>query len=90
MSIDCELKKGAIRMISAHSCVARLILVAGLLDGLHAASAQVRVWEGTLPLPTYEEDLPNPNPPFDQYSAKTTYPYTLRDQMTNQIGRAHV
>jgi hypothetical protein len=27
--------------------------------------AQVRGWEGTLVLPTYEEGMPDPNPPFD-------------------------
>jgi len=27
--------------------------------------AQVRVWEGTLVLPTYEAGMPDPSPPFD-------------------------
>jgi len=61
-----------------------LILVTSLLAGLHTASAEVKVWEGTFKLPVYEEGSPNPNPPFDQYNRNTNYPYTLRDQLTNQ------
>ncbi|HEX4488508.1 MAG TPA: DUF5107 domain-containing protein [Terriglobales bacterium] len=50
-----------------------------------AASAQVRVWQGTLTLPTYEEDLPDPNPPFDQFTTnKFNYPYTLRTNLTSR------
>ncbi len=47
--------------------------------------AQVRVWEGVLNLPTYEEGLPDPNPPFDQFAAgRFNYPYTLRKEITDQ------
>ncbi len=47
--------------------------------------AQVRVWEGTLTLPTYEEGAPDPNPPFDQFAGnKFNYPYTLRDNLTSR------
>jgi tetratricopeptide (TPR) repeat protein len=60
------------------------IVVTGLLAGLQTASAEVKVWEGTFKLPVYEEGSPNPNPPFDQYNRNTNYPYTLRDQLTNQ------
>jgi predicted Zn-dependent protease len=70
-------------MISMRRFLGRFTVVAGLLIGLHSAPAQVRVWEGTLQLPTYEEGQPDPNPPFDQYSASTNYPYTVRDQLTN-------
>lgn len=46
--------------------------------------AQVRVYEGTLSLPTYQEGPPNPNPPFDQYATtRFNYPYTLRDNLTS-------
>ena len=49
------------------------------------ASAQVRVWQGTLTLPTYEEGAPDPNPPFDQYAnGRFNYPYTLRDNLTDR------
>src|SRR5215471_8700486 len=49
-------------------------------------SAQVRVWEGVLELPVYEEGAPDPNPPFDQFSAggRFNYPYTLRNEITNR------
>ena len=71
-------------MISARKCLKPLLLVAALFTGLPTALAQVRVWQGTLNLPTYEEARPDPNPPFDQYSTGANYPYTLRDQLTNQ------
>jgi len=50
------------------------------------ASAQVRVWEGVLELPVYEEGSPDSNPSFDQFSAagRFNYPYTLRNEITNQ------
>ena len=47
--------------------------------------AQVRVWEGTLALPTYEEGMPDPNPPFDQFTSnKFNYPYVLRENLTSR------
>src|SRR4051812_1838475 len=46
--------------------------------------AQVRAWQGTLTLPTYEEGMPDPNPPFDQFAgSKFNYPYTLRENLTS-------
>ena len=71
-------------MISIRRYFGLLIVVTGLLAGLQTASAEVKVWEGTYKLPVYEEGSPNPNPPFDQYIRNTNYPYTLRDQLTNQ------
>lgn len=63
----------------------RNVLAAFLLLPLCQATAQVRVWQGTLTLPTYEEAAPDPNPPFDQYANdRFNYPYTLRDNLTNQ------
>ncbi len=51
---------------------------------LSPATAQVRVWQGTLTLPTYGEGAPDANPPFDQYAnGRFNYPYTLRDNLTN-------
>jgi tetratricopeptide (TPR) repeat protein len=56
-----------------------------LLLPLCQATAQVRAWQGTLTLPTYEEAAPDPNPPFDQYANdRFNYPYTLRTNLTNQ------
>jgi tetratricopeptide (TPR) repeat protein len=50
-----------------------------------SAYAQVRVWQGTLTLPTYEEGLPDPNPPFDQFTTnRFNYPYTLRTNITSR------
>jgi hypothetical protein len=47
--------------------------------------AQVRVWEGVLNLPAYEEGAPDPNPSFDQFAiSRFSYPYTLRKQITDQ------
>jgi tetratricopeptide (TPR) repeat protein len=61
------------------------ILPAFLLLTVCAATAQVRVWQGTLTLPTYEEGPPDPNPPFDQYAnGRFNYPYTLRHNLTNR------
>jgi tetratricopeptide (TPR) repeat protein len=52
--------------------------------------AQVRVWEGVLDLPTYEEGSPDPNPPFDQFAlGRFNYPYTLRNEITNSRQEHH-
>jgi len=46
--------------------------------------AQVRVWEGTMALPSYEEGAPDPNPPFDQFAtSRFNYPYVLRENLTS-------
>src|SRR5256714_1400989 len=45
---------------------------------------QVRVWEGVLDLPTYDEGAPDPNPPFDQFAtSRFNYPYTLRNEISD-------
>ena len=55
-----------------------------LLLTLSLARAEVRVWEGTLTLPTYEEGTPDRNPPFDEFAtSRFNYPYTLRENLTN-------
>src|SRR5215831_11065035 len=47
--------------------------------------ADVRVWQGTLTLPTTVEGPPDPNPPFDLFATtRFNYPYTLRDNLTGQ------
>ena len=46
---------------------------------------EVRVWQGTLTLPTYAEGAPDVNPPFDVFaSTQFNYPYTLREQITDK------
>ena len=58
-----------------------LVLLATALPGL----SQVRVWEGVLELPVYDEGAPDPNPPFDQLATnRFNYPYTLRNETTEQ------
>jgi hypothetical protein len=48
-----------------------------------ACAADVRVWQGTLTLPTTVEGPPDPNPPFDIFAAtRFNYPYTLRENLT--------
>jgi Flp pilus assembly protein TadD len=65
-------------MIKRTLAVGLLFLSAGL-------QAQVRVWQGTLTLPTYEEGLPDQNPPFDQFTTnRFNYPYTLRNNLTSR------
>jgi hypothetical protein len=50
-----------------------------------APTAAVRVWEGQLELPTYEEGLPDVNPPFDVFETQRfNYPYTLRHNLTDR------
>jgi tetratricopeptide (TPR) repeat protein len=61
-----------------------LMLLASVLATFISAKTQVRVWQGTLTLPTYEEGSPDPNPPFDQYANnRFNYPYTLRHSLTD-------
>ncbi len=68
---------------------ARTGLAAVLVSAIGAlpATAQepVRVWEGVLQLPTYEEGAPDPNPPFDFLRpTRINYPYTIRDNLTDR------
>src|ERR1035438_7184912 len=60
------------------------LLLVGMLSALcWPAAAQVKVWQGTMTLPTYEEGSPDPNPPFDIYqTSRFNYPYTLRTNLT--------
>ncbi len=61
------------------------VFILALAIAVSPAHAQVRVWEGTLTLPTYEEGPPDPNPPFDQFVGnRFNYPYTLRDKLTSR------
>ncbi len=62
-----------------------LTIAAALGLGVSTVCADVRVWEGTLTLPTYEEGSPDRNPPFDQFSGtRFNYPYTLREDLTGR------
>jgi len=62
-----------------------VMLLAVMLAICEPSSAQVKVWQGTLTLPTYEEGKPDANPPFDTYSTtQFSYPYTLRRNLTGK------
>src|SRR5580700_7662892 len=59
--------------------------LAALATSAWAAQPDVRVWQGALALPTYEEGAPDPNPPFDQMTTgRFNYPYTLRTNLTSR------
>ena len=63
----------------------RCTFAAALLVAATCLSAQVKVWQGTFELPTYEEGVPDPNPPFDQLTSnRFNYPYTLRTNLTDR------
>ncbi len=48
-------------------------------------ASSVRVWQGTLQIPTYTEGPANPNPPFDLFSfGRFNYPYPIRDALTDR------
>lgn len=66
------------------------LLAAAIGVAAQPMAAQVKVWQGNLTLPTYEEGLPDPNPPFDLYatSARFNYPYTIRNNLTG-VRAAH-
>ena len=60
-----------------------LLLVESLFAICWPVAAQVKVWQGTLTLPTYQEGQPDPNPPFDIYATnRINYPYTMRTNLT--------
>jgi tetratricopeptide (TPR) repeat protein len=65
--------------------VPRTIGLLFLLVAALPAKCQVRVWQGTLELPVYEEGAPDSNAAFDQYATdRFNYPYTLRTEITGQ------
>src|SRR6476661_417852 len=60
------------------------LLITTLLVTVANADAQVRVWQGVLEIPVYEEGAPDSNPPFDQFAGnRFNYPYTLRTEVTD-------
>jgi len=62
------------------------LLLAGIFIFIcDPVAAEVKVWQGTFTLPTYEEGAPDPNPPFDAYQRdRFNYPYTLRTSLTGE------
>lgn len=70
-------------MKTISACV---VMLAGTLAvACGSVAAQVKVWQGSVTLPTYEEGQPDPNPPFDTYATtQFSYPYTLRKNLTGE------
>ena len=69
----------------------RRFLVAVLITGALAVAAAarqapaVRVWAGSVQIPTYAEGPANPNPPFDRFTVgRFNYPYPIRDALTDR------
>lgn len=61
------------------------IIAAFILLTSFMTTAQVRVSQGTLTLPTYEEGAPDRNPAFDQFAnSRFDYPYALRNNLTDR------
>jgi tetratricopeptide (TPR) repeat protein len=54
--------------------------------GVTSSPVETTVHEGTLTLPTYEEDLPDVNPRFDLFARRPflIYPYTARTNLTDR------
>src|SRR6266851_2411707 len=65
-----------------------LVLSCGLARAGTAggATTPVRVWEDSMTIPTSEEGLPDPNPPFDFFNPGRflNYPYTLRHNLVDR------
>lgn len=69
----------------AYLATLALFLCSGEIAAQNASrqSPPVRVWEDTRVIPTSEEGLPDPNPPFDLFNPGKfhNYPYTLRHNL---------
>jgi tetratricopeptide (TPR) repeat protein len=86
--MNSEAKSSLVQKIALKHCCQRLCKIMFLLllplVNIAPIQAQVKVWEGVLDLPVYEEGAPDPNPPFDQFASdRFSYPYTLRKEITN-------
>ena len=74
--------------------LATLFLIAGILIQIPTAYSQVKVWEGTVTIPTYgwEDDV---NPKFwameagakgaTTVKASITYPYNMQDHLSRKL-----
>lgn len=63
--------------------VAIAALALTTLPCLSSARAQVRAWEGTITIPTYQLGPQDPNPPFPLVSHAPVYPYPMLDNLTD-------
>src|SRR4030095_13773368 len=67
----------------------RALIALSIAASVHAAelrhAAEVRIWQSTETIPTYEEGPPDVNPPFDLFAtSRFNYPYTLRESLTDR------
>ena len=68
--------------LAAAACAAAVTAVAAPA----ALGAEVSVAEETRSIATYEEGLPDPNPPFDLFtSTRFNYPYTIREKRSRLL-----
>jgi len=74
------------RILGNASLFTLICLLCAVLEIPAGAQSPVKVWQDTIELPTYEQGVPNENPPFDQFVAndRYNYPYTLLDNLTGQ------
>jgi len=60
--------------------ISKIAIMLGVVFALASAqvaqAAKVRVWEGTITIPTYLLGPENPNPPFPLVNSHNIYPYT--------------
>ncbi len=74
--------------VVARLCIPQVLVLVGLLFlfPFDQVRAGVKVWEGTMDLPTYQEGPPDVNPPFDLFKTRSfiTYPYTTRENLTDK------
>jgi tetratricopeptide (TPR) repeat protein len=89
-------RAAALLVLTACAAGVAIVLAQGAGAATAARSAApgvataVRVWEGHLDLPTYEEGLPDVNPPFDVFeSRRFNYPYTMRENLTDRRAVTH-
>jgi tetratricopeptide (TPR) repeat protein len=72
------------------TCLAVLVTVwfcaASWAQPAPAVAPAVRVWQDSKTIPTSEEGLPDPNPPFDLFTSGSfyNYPYTLRHNLVDR------
>jgi tetratricopeptide (TPR) repeat protein len=73
------------RLRSTLAFAALLAVIAAAPSCAFRSASAVHVWEDTRTIPTYEEGLPDPNPPFDLFSStRFNYPYTMRTRLTDR------
>ena len=74
------------RKAASIACFVLLALTACSLQLWAMPVQPVRFWEDSKVIPTSEEGLPDPNPPFDLFttSGRFNYPYTLRHNLVDR------